>query len=34
MEPAGGSATAFADRIRHEISKWAQVVRAAGIKPE
>ncbi len=34
MEPAPGSAAAFGERIRNEIAKWAQVVRAAGIKPE
>ena len=34
MEPAGGTAAAFAERIRNEMTKWAQVVHAAGIKPE
>ncbi len=34
MEPAGGSAAAFDERIRNEMTKWAQVVHAAGIKPE
>ena len=34
MEPAGGTAAAFDERIRNEMTKWAQVVHAAGIKPE
>ncbi len=34
MEPAGGTAAAFGERIGNEMTKWAQVVRAAGIKPE
>ena len=34
MEPAAGTAEAFAALIRSEIAKWAKVVRAAGIKPE
>ena len=34
MEPAPGSAAAFGERIRNEIAKWGQVVRAAGIRPE
>ena len=34
METAGGTAAAFDERIRNEMTKWAQVVHAAGIKPE
>ena len=34
MEPAGGTAAAFDERIRNEMTKWAQVVHAAGIKSE
>ena len=35
LEPVSGSTPdAFAALIRSEISKWAKVVRAAGIKPE
>ncbi len=34
MEPAGGTAAAFGERIGSEMTKWAQVVHAAGIKPE
>ena len=33
-EAAGGSTEAFARYLREETGKWAQVVRAAGIRPE
>jgi len=33
-EPAGGSAEAFAERIRSERDKWSRLIRAAGIKVE
>lgn len=34
LEPTPGTAEAFARLLRAEIVKWAQVVKAAGIKPE
>jgi tripartite-type tricarboxylate transporter receptor subunit TctC len=34
MDPSPGTADEFRVLIRTEITKWAQVVRAAGIKPE
>jgi tripartite-type tricarboxylate transporter receptor subunit TctC len=33
-EPAGGSAEAFAARIRSERDKWSRLIRSAGIKVE
>jgi tripartite-type tricarboxylate transporter receptor subunit TctC len=34
MEPASGTAQAFATLIKSEMAKWGKVVRAAGIQPE
>jgi tripartite-type tricarboxylate transporter receptor subunit TctC len=34
LEPAGGPPDRFRDVLQREISKWQQVVAAAGIKPE
>jgi tripartite-type tricarboxylate transporter receptor subunit TctC len=33
-EPAGGSPEEFAAFIRSETAKWAELIRAANIKPE
>lgn len=33
-EPAGGSASAFANMVRDDVQRWAKVVRSAGIKIE
>ena len=32
--PAGGTPEEFAQKIRQEMEKWGQVLRAAGIKPQ
>jgi tripartite-type tricarboxylate transporter receptor subunit TctC len=34
VEPAGGSQAQFADHIKAEIAKWAEVVKDANIQPE
>ncbi|HKA43558.1 MAG TPA: tripartite tricarboxylate transporter substrate-binding protein [Burkholderiales bacterium] len=34
MEPIGGSAQTFADRVRSDYRNWGQVVRASGVKLE
>jgi tripartite-type tricarboxylate transporter receptor subunit TctC len=34
FEPIGSSPEEFADRIRAEVTKWAQVIRAAGLQPQ
>jgi tripartite-type tricarboxylate transporter receptor subunit TctC len=34
VEPVGGTPLQFADHIRAEIQKWANVVKGANIQPE
>jgi len=34
IEPVGNTPEAFAAQIKADLERWAQVVRAAGIKPE
>jgi tripartite-type tricarboxylate transporter receptor subunit TctC len=34
IEPVGGTPEAFAAQIKSDLARWAQVVKAAGIKPE
>ncbi len=32
--PTGGTPEQFAEHVRKEIAKWAQVIKSAGIKPQ
>lgn len=32
--PVGGTPEQFAEHVRKEMAKWAQVLKAAGIRPE
>jgi tripartite-type tricarboxylate transporter receptor subunit TctC len=32
--PVGGTPEQFAEHVRKETAKWAQVIKAAGIKPQ
>jgi tripartite-type tricarboxylate transporter receptor subunit TctC len=34
FEPAGGSATDFAQVIQRDAQKWSKVIKDAGVKPE